>query len=79
MLCFTKFPVAEKFMDNRGGGLSRFPSNFFVSQSGKRCRETLQCFINFGGQKNLDERVVGGGECQVFQSKFSCLTVPKIS
>ena len=29
-------------------------------------------------EKGLDERVVGGGgECQDFPSKISCLTVPK--
>ena len=29
MLCFSKFPVAKKFMDKRGGGGSRFSVEFF--------------------------------------------------
>ena len=49
MLCFQKFPVANKFMDKKGG-VSRFSVEFFfVSQ----CRKTLQgnpsvlCFRKF--------------------------------
>ena len=38
MLCFRKFPVAKKFMDKRGGRVSRFSifrRIFFVSQCRK--------------------------------------------
>ena len=36
------------------------------------------CFIFFGYRKSLEERVVGGGgQCQYFPLKISCLTVPK--
>ena len=29
MLCFRKFPVVEKVMDERGGGYQAFPSKTF--------------------------------------------------
>ena len=39
MQCFREFPVAKKFMDKRGRGVSRFSvEKFFVSQ----CRKTSQ-------------------------------------
>ena len=39
MLCFQKFPVANKFMDKRGGGVSRLSAENFPSHSAeKRCR-----------------------------------------
>ena len=39
MLCFRKFPAAKKFLDKKGGGVSRFSvENFFVSQ----CRKNSQ-------------------------------------
>ena len=61
-----------------GGSIKIFRRYFFLSRSAEKCRRgTIQFFINFGYQKSLDERVGGGGECQEFPSKISCLTVPK--
>ena len=36
VLCFRKFPVAKKFMDKRGGGVSRFPVENFWSHSAEK-------------------------------------------
>ena len=59
VLCFGKFPVANKFMDKKGGSIKIFPRNFFVS----RCRKTLQgnpsvlCFRKFlVAKKFMDNR-----------------------
>ena len=38
MLCFRKLPVAKKFMDKRGGGVSRFSVENFLSHSAEKCR-----------------------------------------
>ena len=76
VLCFSKFPVAKKFMDKRGGSFKIFRRNFFVSQCRKFPQGILYCCFNFGYRKSLDKR--GGGGYQDFPSKFFCLTVPKI-
>ena len=76
MLCFRKFPVAKKFRDKRGGGVSRFSVENFLSHSPESFRRgILYCCINFGYRKSLDKRE---GEYQDFLSKNFCLTVPKI-
>ena len=41
MLCFGKFPVAKKFMDNRGGGRPRFPVDFFCLTMPKKFRRGI--------------------------------------
>ena len=38
VLCFRKFPVAKKFMDKRGGGVSRFSIENFSSHSAENFR-----------------------------------------
>ena len=40
MLCFGKFPVANKFMDKRGGGggVSKFSVENFLSHSAEKFR-----------------------------------------
>ena len=38
MLCFRKFPVAKKFVDKRGGGVSRFSVENFLSRSAENFR-----------------------------------------
>ena len=38
MLCFRKFPVGKKFMDERGGGESRFSVENFLSHSAENFR-----------------------------------------
>ena len=37
MLCFGKFPVANKFMDKKGG-VSKFSVENFLSRSSKKFR-----------------------------------------
>ena len=74
MLCFRKFPVAKKFMDKRGGGVSRFAVESFLSHSAEKFRRgTLQCVTNFGYRKISYFREL----CHDFVSKIFCLTVPK--
>ena len=36
MLCFRKFPVAKKFMEKRGGEVSRFSFESFFSHGAER-------------------------------------------
>ena len=38
MLCSRKFPVAKKFLDKRGGGVSRFSIENFLSHSPEKIR-----------------------------------------
>ena len=38
VLFFGKFPVANKFMDTRGGGVSRFSVGTFLSHSAEKFR-----------------------------------------
>ena len=77
MLCFRKFPVAKKFMDKRGGGVSEdFPSKFF-------CLTVPKIFVG----ESFTVAVISGtgkvwirrGEYQDFPLKIFCLTVPRIS
>ena len=79
MQCFREFPVAKKFMDKRGRGVSRFSvEKFFVSQCRKTSQRNLSVlFQKFPvAKKFMDKR---GGKSQDVPSKFFCLTVPKIS
>ncbi len=46
MLCFRKFPVAKKFMDRTGEGVSRFSVEKFLSHSAKKIGNgTLLCCV----------------------------------
>ena len=38
MMCFRKFPVAKKFMDKRGRGVSRVSAENFLSHSAEKIR-----------------------------------------
>ena len=38
VLCFGKFPVANKFMEEKGGGVSKFSVDSFLSQSAEKSR-----------------------------------------
>ena len=54
VLCFRKIPVAKKFMDRRGGGVSRFSVESFLSQSAEVFRrEPLSAVFqkNSGSEK----------------------------
>ena len=62
MVCFREFPVAKKFMDKTGMGLSRIlVENFLSHSSGNFRLKSLQCFINFGYRKMLGIKGLGGG------------------
>ena len=63
----------------RGGGVSRFSVEKFLSHSAENFRRgVIYCCNSFGYRESLDKRE-GGGEYQDFPSKIFCLTVPKIS
>ena len=55
MLCFRKFPVATKFMDNRGegGSIKFFCRKFFVSHCRKTSQGNTQVFHFVGHPKIL--------------------------
>ena len=78
MLCFRKFPVARKFMNKRGGGVSRFSVEFFCLAVPKNAVGEPFSLSLLSGIEKIWMRGWGLGECQDFPSKFSCLTVPKI-
>ena len=76
MLCFGKFPVANKFMDKRGGGgeYQNFPSKIFCLTVPKNfVGEPFSVSLISGIGKILCFR----GLCHDFPSKIFCLTVPK--
>ena len=51
---FRNVLVAEKFMDKRGRGVSRFSLENFLSRSAEKFRRgTLLCFTNLGYGKML--------------------------
>ena len=45
VLCFKNFPGAKKFMDKRGGGVSRFSTESFLSQLAKKFRRGNLCAV----------------------------------
>ena len=54
MLCFRKFPVAKKFMDKRGGEVSRFSFEIFCLTMPKCSVGELFCAVfqkNSGSEK----------------------------
>ena len=72
---FQKNSGSEKFMDKRGGELSRFSIEKFLFHSAESFpRGSLYCCNNFRYRKNLDK---SGGSIKIFRGKFFCLTVPK--
>ena len=71
-MCFRKLPLAKKFKDKRGGGVSRFSIEIFLSHSAEKIRRGIfQCFTNFWSRKNLDKRA--GVVYQDFPSKIFSL------
>ena len=59
MLCFRKFPAAEKFVDKRKGG-SRFSVEKILSQSTEKLRWEPFCAVLHKfpvAKKFMDERV----------------------
>ena len=80
-MLFQNFPLAKKFMDKRGRGVSRFSvEKFFVSQCRKTSQRNLSVlFQKFPVAKKFMDKRGGGKESQDVPSKIFCLTVPKIS
>ena len=77
VLCFRKFPVGKKFVDKRGGGVSRFSVENFLSHMAEKFRSRIfYCCINLRYRKLWDK---WGDGYQDFLSKSFCLTVPNIS
>ena len=74
VLCFRKFPVAKKFMDQRGGGerVSRFAVGKFLSHSAENFRrgEPFSVSLISGTEKVWIGGGGGEGEYQDFPSKF---------
>ena len=77
VLCFSKFLVAEKFMDKKEVEVSRFSYENFLSHSAGKIRSEPFCavFQTISGSKNFGIR--RGGEHQDSASSFFCITVPK--
>ena len=79
VLCFRKFPVPKKFMDERGGGgvgveFQDFPSkNFCLTVPKISVEESFTVAIISGIEKVW---IRGGGSITIFRRSF-CLTVPK--
>ena len=67
MLCFRKIPVAKKFMEKRGGEVSRFSFEKFLSHSAEKFRKgTFEGVTNLGYRKFLCFR----GSCHDHLSNF---------
>ena len=76
MLCFRKFPVTNKLLDERGGeNIKFFHTKKFVSQFRKKSRENLLVFHKLRAAKNV--RVERGRAVLDFPSKLICLRVTK--
>ncbi len=61
VLFFRKFQVAKKFMDKRGGGVSRYSVENFLPHSAYNFRRGISIFCpNYGYRKSLDKRGGGG-------------------
>ena len=77
VLCFGKFPVANKFMDGQGV-VSKISFKKFLSHSVETfLRGTLLCCVSefFWWRKSFWIR--GGGSIKIFLRNFFCLTVPR--
>ena len=72
MQCFREFPVAKKFMGERGRGVSRFSvEKFFVSQCRKTSQRNLSVlFQKFPVAKKFMDKRGGGGSLKMFRRKF---------
>ena len=78
MLCFRKFPVVKKLMDERVGGISRFSVEKYLSDSAENFRGWGE-FFRVSFISGIDKNWIRGGgrQCQDFPAKIFCLTVLK--
>ena len=77
MPCFRKFPVAKKFMDKKGGGVSRFSVENFLSHSAENFRRGESFSVSL--ISGIEKFHASEGYVTIFDflSKFFSLTVPK--
>ena len=73
--CIRKFRVVKNFMHQRGGGVSRFSVEFFLSHSAENFRRGESFSVSL--ISGIEKVWIRGGEYQDFPSKIFCLTVPK--
>ena len=78
MLCFGNIPLANRFLDKKGGEYQEFPSkNFCLTVPKNFVREPFcDVFQKISGSRKAFVKD-GGREFQEFLSKVFCLTVPK--
>ena len=73
MLCFRKFPVAKKFMDQRGGAeYQAFSSTVLSHSADKICRETLLCCVSeiSCSCENYESERRSWGSIKIFRRKI---------
>ena len=76
MLCFGKFPVANKFMDEKGGEYQTFPSKFFCLKVPKKfVREPFSVSLISG----IEKFYASEGYVMIFRRKFFVSQCRKIS
>ena len=70
-MLLQKFPLAKKFMDKRGRGVSRFSVEFFCLTVPKNFAAESFCavFQNFPVAKKFMDKG-GGGSLKMFRRKF---------
>ena len=70
VLCFRKFLVAKKFMDNREGEVSRFSFGNFLSHGAEKlCRGTLLCCVSESFQLRII-LWIRRGSIKIFRRNF---------
>ena len=79
MLCFRKFPVVKKLMDERVGGISRFSVEKYLSDSAENFRGWGE-FFRVSFISGIDKNWIrgGGGSVKIFRPKFPVSQCRKI-
>ena len=77
VLCFRKFPVGKKFVNKRGGGVSKFSVENFLSHSAGNLRRGESFSVSL--IPGIEKFYASEGYVTIFDfmSKFFSLTVPK--
>ena len=79
MLFFRKLPVAKKFLDKRGRGVSRFSVESFLYHNPENFgKGTLLCCVSEKFRQRNRLWIRKGG-IKIFRRKVFCLRVPKVS
>ena len=67
VMCFGKFPVAKKFLDEKGGGYRNFPSkNFCPKVMKKVVGDPFSVSLTFG----IEKTYASEGYVTIFHLKF---------